>query len=320
MIARGIVLVVNPRATRVDGGLPARVADALRPHGLLRTVVAEDAAATREAAVRARQANVGVVAVVGGDGTVQAVAEVLAGGTTALLPVAGGSTNVLARGLGWPQRAVDALPLLGPALRAGPRDIRLARIRLDGGPWRTVCVNAGVGIDAATVRWVEDHPATKRRLRQAAFAAAAVGPGARALVTGPALYVSVEGTPSVRCSSVLVACGRPYAYVQGTAMDVLPRADWGGRLEWAGVRPGSPAAAVRAVVAGVRGRGPAATPGVLGGLTEGTIRVGAARPVAVQADGEPLGWAQEVDIRPGDTLRVIVPANAVGRPPASGSP
>lgn len=317
MTARGIVLVVNPRATRADGALPARVADALRPHGLLRTVVAEDPAATRAAAVRAREAGVAVVAVVGGDGTVQAVAEVLAGGSTALLPVAGGSTNVLTRGLGWPQRAVDALPLLGAALDGEPREIRLARIRLDAGPWRTVCVNAGVGIDAATVQWVEDHPVTKRRLRQAAFAAAAVGPGARALVTGPTLYVSVEGTPAVRCSSLLVACGRPYAYVQGTPMDVLPRADWGGRLEWAGVRPGAPAAAVRAVLAGVRGRGPASAPGVLGGLTEGVIRVDANRVVAVQADGEPLGWAYQVDIAPGDTLRVVVPADAGRRPPHS---
>jgi hypothetical protein len=46
------------------------------------------------------------------------------------------------------------------------------------------------------------------------------------------------------------------------------------------------------------------------------IVVESARPAAVQADGEPLGWHTRVRIAPGPSLRVLIPPAAATEPTA----
>lgn len=301
-------VVVNPRATRVQPDTHRRIVDALGDADVAQVIITQDAAHTVEEAHRARREGVDVVVTLGGDGTVQAVAAALAGGSVALLPMPGGSTNVFTRGLGWPFALDECLAGVGAALRNPPRHTHLGLIRLDRGEERVMCVNAGIGVDAATVRWVEENPHLKHRFKQGAFAAAAVGPGARAFLGRPRLLVSMDDHPPVPVASFLAACGRPYTFVGARRLDLLPRADWDGTLEWLGIARGNPLGAGRAVVGALRGGAHLAAPLVMGGTTRGHVRVESRNPVDVQADGEALGTARAVTIRPGPVLRALVPA------------
>jgi len=313
--AGGLALIVNPAATKVRPDTPARVRAGLAALGPVTPVVATSAADTVVEAQRAVAAGARVVAVVGGDGTVNAVAAVVAGTDAMLLPLPGGSTNVFARGVGWPAdlgRSLDEVPR---ALHAAPRVLRLGEVELDGRPGRTVCVNVGVGLDAAAVAWVEAHPRFKHALRQVAFAAAVAGPGLRALVRRAPLWISVDGAPPVRAVTLMVGCGRPYAYVGPRPLNLMPRADWDGTLEWLSLARPSPPAAAAALLGGLRGGRHLAAPALMGGTTRGEVRVRGVRPAPVQADGEALGPAHEVVVRPGPVLRVVVPASGAGAGP-----
>ncbi len=82
-----------------------------------------------------------------------------------------------------PARRCRCSPAPWPAGRV--RDARLGLLRMGGqdGSERVFAVNAGIGLDAATVEWIEARPRTKRRLRQAGFvlgAAIAAGRSSRA--------------------------------------------------------------------------------------------------------------------------------------------
>jgi len=95
----------------------------------------------------------------GGDGTVNEVANGLAGSATALAVVRGGTANVWAKEIGVPKDATKALRLLSDG---ETRSIDLGRA--DG---RYFVLMAGVGFDAAIVRDI--GPIAKRRLGAVAF-------------------------------------------------------------------------------------------------------------------------------------------------------
>ena len=123
---------------------------------------------------RAVAAGASLVFAAGGDGTVRACAEALAGTAVPLAIVPLGTANLTARALGLPGRP-------GRAVEAGfdgrDRTIDLARIDpscIDGsgagGTWFTAM--AGIGLDAAVVGATREQ--LKRRLGWVAYAAAGV--------------------------------------------------------------------------------------------------------------------------------------------------
>jgi YegS/Rv2252/BmrU family lipid kinase len=99
-----------------------------------------------------------VVAALGGDGTVNEVANGLAGTDAALAVIPAGLVNVFARSLGIPNDPVEATGWLLENAQATPRRIPLGRV--DG---RSFVVNCGVGFDAAIVREVERRQRAKKR-------------------------------------------------------------------------------------------------------------------------------------------------------------
>ena len=205
----------------------------------------------KRAVERAVDAGARTVAVLGGDGTIGIAAGVLADTDIPLIPLPGGSTNVLARGLGWPANPERAAEQLVAALAHPYRELAIGRLASDGRDG-VFCVNAGIGLDAATVAWVERHPNLKRRLRQAAFALATAGAGVRALRRGPALTVQRgAGTEGIRVHSLIAACGAPYAYLGPQPLNLLPHVAWDGRLEWIGLTDRSLLRVLRLIVLGL---------------------------------------------------------------------
>ncbi|MGH7616894.1 MAG: diacylglycerol/lipid kinase family protein [Gemmatimonadaceae bacterium] len=135
----------------------------------------------------------------GGDGTVMEIAGALAGTSTPVGVLAGGTGNLLARGLGIPlsvRRAVAAL-LEG-------EELRIDLGRFDSG--RRFAITAGVGIDAAMV--AETPGWLKRRLGVLAYAMMATRASLR-IVLGREFFrvrVVIDGTAYERtAAAVMVA-------------------------------------------------------------------------------------------------------------------
>jgi len=281
-----IVVVVNPVATAVvaDPTLGDRVARALGD--LPAEVLTVRTGHTGDAAtLGGEHAGADVIVVVGGDGTLNGVASGLLGvpgGGAALAPFPAGSTNVVARSLGFDRRPDRALRQLVGALRSGRRAAGTVG-RIDD---RIFLANAGVGLDAAVVARAEAHPSRKHRLRGLWFlwclgTEVLVGPLGR---NGPQLEV-VDGAGRRRRGRWVVALARsPYVWLGPLGVDLLPRrAPSGGSVLL--LR----SLGVSTVIDGLRAvadRG-----GVLGARLQhvdasGPVVISADRPVPVQVDGE----------------------------------
>ena len=142
---------------------------------------------------RAVAAGARLVFAVGGDGTVRACAEALAGTEVPLAIVPRGTANLAARALGIPHR-------LGAALAAGfgGHERRIDLATADG---MTFAAMAGLGVDAEVVAaapaWL------KSRAGWLAYAAAGAG-----LAHGPraTFEISLDGTP-LACAARSVVAG-----------------------------------------------------------------------------------------------------------------
>ncbi|MEU9161925.1 diacylglycerol kinase family protein [Streptomyces sp. NPDC048424] len=178
------------------------------------------------------EAGVDLVVVCGGDGTVRACADVVAGTGTPLALVPCGTGNLLARNLHLP---LDPLAALETALVGDVFPIDVGRVWGDGLPSTRFTVMTGAGFDAATVR--DTSPALKSRLGWAAYALSAArhlgDPGMR-------LTVRVDGGRARRRRARMVVVGNVGALQGG--LELLPRArPDSGRLELVLFDPRGPA-------------------------------------------------------------------------------
>lgn len=307
-----VALIVNPAATKAGRTARAEVTRALGPLGLQWSLLTSGPGDAAELARRVAAEGAAAVVSLGGDGVAGEVAGALAGGPVAMAPLPGGNANVFARALGWPNGVRRALPVLAGALGEGRvRDAALGALRLEGGGGepaeRVFAVNAGIGLDAATVEWIEARPRTKRRLRQAGFvlgAAIAAGRSGRA----PHLRARADDGEEVLARAVLAACGTPYTYLGRRPLDLVPGAAFDGRLAWVGLTRLHPGELARLGLRAARGADLPIGEGTLaGGAVARALTVLSDVPAPVQADGEPLGRHRAVRVAPGPVLRAIEP-------------
>lgn len=179
-----------------------------RPCGAL----AEELAAVRPA----------LVVVCGGDGTVRACADVLAGTRIPLAVVPCGTGNLLARNLGLP---MDPAVALDESLAGERFAIDVGRVRGDGLPPTRFTVMAGAGFDAAMVR--DTSPRLKSRMGWAAYVLSALrhlrDPGVR-------LTVRIDGGRPRRRRARMVVIGNVGSLQGGLPLLPTARPD-SGRLE-----------------------------------------------------------------------------------------
>ncbi len=165
-----VMLLVNPYASGVDWKSRMAANSALiAGHDLttVETTKRDDAIGiSRQAAEDGFE----VVAVLGGDGTLNEVANGLAGTSTALAALPGGSTNVFARTIGMAPKMARAANQLQAALGrpACVRTFGLGTVNA-----RHFLFHLGVGYDAAVVAQVERRSDLKRKLGQVVFVYAA---------------------------------------------------------------------------------------------------------------------------------------------------
>src|SRR5262245_27071621 len=121
-----MLIIVNPYATTVSDRLKNLVVYALQGRYEVETVATEAQNHATEIGREVRDHGYDVVVAFGGDGTLNEVANGLAGTDVPVAVLPGGGTNVGCRTLGLPNDVVDATEhLLGLADRFEPRRIDL---------------------------------------------------------------------------------------------------------------------------------------------------------------------------------------------------
>lgn len=301
-----VVLVVNAVASSVTPRNREEVERALGERHEVTTVVtsAREHACTLAGEAAARGDD--VVVALGGDGTVNEVANGLAGSATALAALPGGSTNVFARTIGLPNRPVPAVHRLLDALDQG--SVRRAGMgQADG---RGFLFHLGIGYDAAVVHQVEQRGDLKRRLGHALFAFGAVTTWLSHYDRSRARFsVRLDGESFDDGYFAVVENTDPYTFLGPRPFRLAPGTGLDDGLSLVVLRDLSLSTLVGAAVAALAG----------GSRLPGMARVEVRRdvgpfsvqgfgPFPYQVDGDYLGETESLEIsyRP-DCLRLVVP-------------
>ncbi len=255
----------------------------------------------REAAANGFRA----VFVVGGDGTINETVNGLVGSDVALGLLPSGTGNVWALELGLPiPSPVNWHPLLGAAKAMLAGHVR--RVDVGRAGERHFLLWAGVGLDAAVTEHIEPRPRAKKRLGTLAYVVAAV------LVakdfTGTRVVVNVDGQ-QVRARALLIVVSNTQLYGRILRIASQARLD-DGLLDVCIFKGfGFPAAVRHAlrVLAGQHLHDPQVA------YHQGRrVSISSVRPLAVQVDGDPVGYTPiTLEIVP-HALNIIVPAHAPG--------
>jgi diacylglycerol kinase family enzyme len=224
-----IALIANPHASRFSGRQRDRVVATLGAAHKLELLQTGHAGQATELAAQAVAGGSEVVAVLGGDGTVNEVVNGLRGSDAALGLLGGGRVNVVARGLGLPADPDRAAARLVELLAAGAR----RRLTLGVAGERCFALNASLGLGGAIVREVERRQRAKQLYGDRAYVAA----GIKALLAGtdrdhPHLTVHLpDGHPPLHGFFALVGNGDPFTYLGRRPFRPTPGAAWDGGLD-----------------------------------------------------------------------------------------
>src|SRR3954452_886199 len=165
-----MLIIVNPVATTVSDRLRNLVVYALQGRYEVEAVSTEAQNHATESGREVADHGYDIVVAFGGDGTLNEVANGLAGTDVPVSVLPGGSTNVVCRTLGIPNDVVDAAEhLLGLA-----DDFRPRRVDLGLANGRHFVFACGAGLDATAAKRVDSHPMMKARGGRWFYTSAAV--------------------------------------------------------------------------------------------------------------------------------------------------
>jgi diacylglycerol kinase family enzyme len=203
-----MLLIVNPYATTVSDRLKNLVVYALQGRYEVETVATEAQNHATEIGREVRDHGYDIVVAFGGDGTLNEVANGLAGTDVPVSVLPGGSTNVVCRTLGIPNDVVDATEhLLALVDEWAPRRIDLGTV-----DERYFVFSCGVGIDATVVKRVDAHPRLKSRAGPYYYSWAAVSAFYRSYMVKPVrLRVELGGEASEGVTA-LAQNSTPFTY------------------------------------------------------------------------------------------------------------
>ena len=287
------LLVLNPKATTTDERVREVIASALASALDLDVTPTKQRGHATHLAAGAVHEGVEAVFILGGDGTVNEVIQALAGTSTLVGIIPGGSTNVFARALGLPNDPVTATGVLLSLLRE--RRTRAITLGLAAG--RYFGFNAGFGFDAAVVRRVEQHHGVKRALRQLAFVWSAGREwfGGRGRNAAPVTVRLPDGTDLGPYAISIVANTDPYTYLGSRSLHVHPRASFDLGLDLVAIRPLSTARLLAIVVRVFRGGSHVDSRHVTYLHDQHSFSLTAARPLPLMVDGDYAGEHTEVE-------------------------
>ncbi|MEM9653449.1 MAG: diacylglycerol kinase family protein [Actinomycetota bacterium] len=228
-----VTLIVNPFASSVNHRTRVRIQQLLGEQHDLTVVETTKGGHAIRLAHGAERAGAEVIIALGGDGTINEVANgVLQDGTdgtgdgdrpgAAIVPLPGGSTNVFARSLGYPNDPVAATSVLVDGLKA--QSFRRANVGLANG--RAFLFHVGSGFDAAVVARVERRGPLKRWAGHPLFIAAAVATWVRGVdrVNPPFTLATDDGRINDGAHLAIALNCNPYTFLGSRPLDLAPEA------------------------------------------------------------------------------------------------
>jgi diacylglycerol kinase family enzyme len=300
-----VLLVVNTSASAVTPRARVLVEKAFSRH---HDVVAKQTSRRGHAARLALGAaadGLDAVVVFGGDGTLNEAVNGLAGSSTALGALPGGSTNVLARALGMPPDPLEASEVLLASLSARSFE----RVGLGQANGRYFLLHAGVGFDAAVVETVERFGGAKRYAGPVAFVAAAAwcwGFGYDR--KRPAFSLSAGDWCVPEAYFAICLNVDPYTYLGNKPLSVVPGTNLLGPFGVA-VFDKLTLATLLPVLASAISQKQRSRPHFITATGKTALNVDARRPVPYQLDGEYVGKAERIDFtwREGELTLAVPP-------------
>lgn len=217
-----LLLIVNPYASSVTPRTQVVVQRALgNSHDVRVAETTRRDHATRLAEDAVRNGIEGVV-VLGGDGTVNEVANGIAQSDVALVPLPGGSTNVFCRTLNLPDDPQDAVEVSLEAIDRG----LIEPVGLGSVNGRYFLFHTGVGFDAAVVEQVERQGDLKRYLNHPLFVYAAIKTWLRHYDRSkPAFRMTTSGAGEQEIASgffMICLNTDPYTYLGSRPLQISP--------------------------------------------------------------------------------------------------
>jgi diacylglycerol kinase family enzyme len=301
-LKKRMLIIVNPYATTVSDRLKNLVVYALQGRYEVEAVSTEAQHHATEIGREAREGGYDIVVAFGGDGTLNEVANGLAGTDVPVSVLPGGSTNVVCRTLGIPNDVVDATEhLLGLA-----DDLRPRKIDLGLANGRHFVFACGAGLDATAARKVDSHPRMKARGGRWYYTWAAVSGFYRSYLRNPVRMRLEAGSTSAEGVTAIAQNSDPFTYFGNQPLRICENAALdNGTLSVAMLRRATqrdvPTIAARVLIDALR------TPkhrqiDHFDGITECRLESrshdaeGRIRPFPVQVDGDYIGDHNEVDI------------------------
>jgi len=307
-----MLLIVNPYATTVSDRLKNLVVYALQGRFDVEAVSTQAQNHATEIGREAQDGGYDVVVAFGGDGTLNEVANGLAGTDLPVAVLPGGSTNVVCRTLGMPNDVVDATEhLLSLADDWQPRKVDLGMV--DDRYFVFAC---GVGIDATVVRRVDANPKLKASAGPYYYSWAGISGFYRKYLVNPIrVKTTVDGHEPIEGVTTIVQNSDPFTYFANRPIRVCEGIEFDdGTLSMAVLKratqrdmptlisrlfSGQPAAHHKQV---------AHFDDVAHAVVEtaSTAKDGTPRPFPLQVDGDYIGERERVELRAAPSALTIV--------------
>lgn len=303
--------MVNPKATTTNDVTRDVLISALADKFHLEVVTTTHRGHAHELGEKARIDGMDCILTLGGDGTVHEVVNgLLAEGARPGLPVLGtvpgGSANVFARALGFPQDAVESTGLLLRAMKKGStRTISLGKV-----DDRYFTFTTGLGLDAEIMQRIDAARAAGKAATPARYLATTV----RHFFRGsdrktPTLALHRPGEEPVDgVFLAIVQNTSPWTFFGAHPVNPSPKASFDTGLELWATRSLRVPAALRLSTRMVLGRDRGGPKSVVAWHDQQEFRITATRPTPMQVDGEVVGDVTDVLFGSVNAaLRVYVP-------------
>jgi diacylglycerol kinase family enzyme len=295
------LLVANTFATSTDDAIQARVVNELSKHLDITTVNTSARNDAIEIARSAQQQGFELVIGLGGDGTVNEIANGLLldgpnpeGPLLAAIP--GGNGNVFARNMGLSENPIEATTqILNAINNQNFQEIGVGRIATNNIS-RWFLFNAGIGLDAAVLAEMEARRASGKAVNDFAYATLAL----RELFArtdrkhGSLSLVSDSGGIQRNAHFALIVNLAPWAYLGSKALNPLPAASHHTALDVYAPTSLSVSSVLRLASRAIAGKSAENDRNVIALTNQKQVHIQAEMPLWIQVDGDVIAQSTEL--------------------------
>jgi diacylglycerol kinase family enzyme len=301
-----VLLLVNATASSVTNRKRRKIRKMLAEHHDVEVAETSRRGHATRLAHAAAHDGFDVVAVFGGDGTLNESAEGLLHSHTAIAPLPGGSTNVYARTLGYPNDALGSARVLLASLA---RD-STKRIGVGVANRRPFLFNTGIGFDAAVVRRVERYSPLKRYASHPLHVVAAVSAYFHREGTRARVEIELDSGETIEgVRFAIISKTDPYTFLGRFPLRVAPDAGLERALSLTAFRALDAGTLIGSAVSAMRhGEFLAHRRGIDHRHDARRLIVRSAETFAYQVDGDDVGDTQQLDLSfEPDALTIVTP-------------